>query len=99
MENVTKIRRSHPPTFKTKVAIEMLKQQKTIQQICQEYGIHSSQASKWKAKALEMLEHGFADEMKVNAEIKDQSELIADLYQKIGQATIEIEWLKKKLLI
>ena len=42
------IRRKLSPAFKAKVAVEALREQKTIPQIASQNGIHSSQVQKWK---------------------------------------------------
>jgi transposase len=54
MKNVMK-KKPHSTEFKFKVAIECIIGEKTSLEICQEYGIVSSQLFKWK-KAF--LEHG-----------------------------------------
>jgi len=39
---------------------------------------------------------GFKNPLKKDSIAAEQEELIADLYNKIGQLTVELEWLKKK---
>ena len=51
-------RKRHEPEFKARVAIEALKNIKTIQQIAKEYDIHPVQVSEWKKKMLEGLLSG-----------------------------------------
>jgi transposase-like protein len=46
-------KKPHSSEFKFKVAIEALRGEKTLAQICQEYGVVSSQVSKWKKVILE----------------------------------------------
>jgi len=95
MKNITK--KSYSPAFKTRVVKEILKQEKTISQICSEYKIHSTQAHKWKKSGIEQMQEGFNNPLKKDSMAKEQEELIDDLYNKIGQLTVELEWLKKKL--
>ena len=86
--------RNHPPAFKAKVAIEALKEQQTISQLASQYTIHPTQINAWKRIAKQSLNDLFADKRKrVN---KDQQNLIKELYQQIGQLTVEFDWLKKK---
>ena len=94
MKNVTK--KSYNPAFKTKVVKEMIKQEKTVSQICSEYKIHSTQAHKWKKVGLEQINEGFKNPLKKDKKVVEQESLITDLYNKIGQLTVELEWLKKK---
>ena len=45
-------RKRHSAETKRRVALEALKQQKTMNEITSEYGVHSSQISSWKKQAL-----------------------------------------------
>lgn len=89
-------RKQHSPGFKFRVALDAIKGDKTISDICQEYEIAQSLVHKWK-KAL--LAHGadvFAKSTQSNqskADLKDKK--IQTLYQKVGQLTVERDFLKK----
>lgn len=91
------IRKTHSVQFKTKVAIEAIKEHKTINELTTEYGIHSSQLSSWKKQALEIIPQAFAG--KKDKQPADQQTLIEQLYQQIGQLTVECEFLKKSLRV
>ena len=43
-----KKQKKYPPAFKARVALEALKEEKTIARISAEYEIHSNLVSKWK---------------------------------------------------
>lgn len=86
-------RRTHSPEFKTKVALEALKERKTISEIASEYQVHSNQVTAWKAQLLENMSSVFADGRK-NKNEEEAKE--ARLYQQIGQLQVELDWLKKK---
>jgi transposase len=88
------IRRRHPASFKTQVALEALKEVVTIAQLSAQRGVHSAQIQKWKKEALEILLEGFSD--KRNKNIKEQEALVEELYKQIGQQKVELDWLKKK---
>ena len=79
---------------KVKIAIEALKNELTTAQITSKYGIHLTQITNWKRQALESMVAGFKDKRKG----KDPGEgnLVSELYQQIGQLTVERDWLKKK---
>ena len=49
-------RKRHSAETKRRVALEALKQQKTMNEITSEYGVHSSQISSWKKQALTAIE-------------------------------------------
>lgn len=93
MEN--SIKRVHPPAFKAKVALEAIKEQKTISELSGIYGVHPTQVTKWKHKALFGLEAIFSDK---NQNYQAQNdELIQSLYEQIGKLKVEVDWLKKKI--
>lgn len=92
---INTIRKVHPPAFKTKVAIEAIKEAKTPAELSSLYEVHTTQIKRWKQKAIEFLESCFT-EANVQKE-KDQEELIQTLYQEIGRLKIELDWIKKKL--
>mgnify|MGYP001565344198 CR=1 FL=1 len=85
----------HANSLKVKLALEMIKGVEPISAICSKYGIHPSQAHKWKSQAVEGLEAVFSD--KPNHALKEKNELIEELYKQIGQLKVELDWLKKKL--
>lgn len=89
------IRRVHPPAFKARVAIEAIKEQKTIAELASIYGVHPTQITKWKKKALDFIQQIFSD--KFQAQTKSDDELIQELYKQIGKLQVEKDWLKKKV--
>lgn len=95
MDKKGDIRRVHPPAFKAKVAIEAIKEQKTIGELASVYGIHPTQITKWKRKALDFISQIFSD--KFQAQVKHDDELIQELYKQIGKLQVERDWLKKKI--
>jgi len=51
-ESMPKIRKSHPPSLKAKVAAEAIKAHKTAAQIAQMFGVQPTQVGGWKKQAL-----------------------------------------------
>ena len=90
-----KLRRVHPPAFKAKVALEAIKEQKTIAELASLYGVHPTQITKWKRKALDFIQEIFSD--KYQSQTKNDDELIQELYKQIGKLQVERDWLKKKI--
>ena len=90
-----KKRRRFTKEFKAKVALEALKEQKTIAELANQFSVHPNQISTWKKEVLDNAANLFAGK---NEEIdpKVEEELTAPLFNKIGQLTIERDWLKKK---
>jgi transposase-like protein len=94
-EAIVAQRRKHTGQFKTRVAIEAIAGHKTVNEISAEYGVHGSQIHKWKKQALEHLPE-LLDGSRPSR--RDTNEAVESrLYQQIGQLTMEVEYLKKKL--
>jgi len=49
------IKKSYDAAFKAKVAIEAIKEQRTISEIASDYKVHPNQVGKWRKQALEEL--------------------------------------------
>jgi len=88
-----KKRTRYSEDFKAKVAIETLKEQKTINEIAGEYQIHPHQVSAWKKQLLDGVSKVFEDGRVKKKDDKPSEEI---LYQQIGQLQVELDWLKKK---
>ncbi len=88
------VRRSHSSAFKAKVALEAAKQEKTIAQLSSRFGVHGNMISKWKKHMLQELPGIFSGRHKKKN--KDSVKLVEELYKKIGQLEVELDWLKKK---
>src|ERR1700724_2130245 len=89
-------RKQYSAEEKTKVAIEAIKGQKTLNELATEYGVHPSQITQWKKQALEEISTGFSAG-RARRERADEA-LVASLYQEIGQLKMELDWLKKSPL-
>ena len=82
---------------KSKVAIEALKGELTMAQISSKYGVHASQIHRWKQEAIAGIISGFKNKAK-HVDTNNE-ELIKNLYEQIGQLTVERDWLKKKSML
>lgn len=80
--------------FKKKIALEALKGDRTINEIAKEYGIHPVQVAQWKKALIDGAESLFNGRKRKKANTEPDK---AELERKVGQLTIEIDWLKKKL--
>lgn len=88
-------RRKHTGQFKARVAVEAITGHKTVNEISAEYGVHASQIHQWKKEALERLPEVLDDGRRSRQQAHEAVE--SRLYQQIGQLTMEVEYLKKKL--
>jgi transposase len=88
-------RKSFSNEFKSKVAMEALKGEKTMAQISSKYGVHPNQVQAWKKVLKEGMGDLFAGSKKKTE--KKQKQTIEDLYSNVGKLQVENNWLKKKL--
>jgi transposase len=88
------VRKNHTTEFKVKVAVEAIRQQKTINELTTEYGVHATQINLWKKQALAVLPEAFSGKKE---RVQDnQQKDIDELHRQIGQLVAERDWLKKK---
>ncbi len=88
-------RRRFTGDFKAKVALEALRGDRTIQEIATRHKVHPNQVSTWKRQAMEGLGAMFSNgadkaRMEYDAEVHD-------LHAKIGQLTVERDFLARGL--
>ena len=88
-----KQRKNHSAGFKTKVVLEALQERETIQEIGKKYDIHPNQISTWKTQFLSKASNVFEKGISKNDDEKEK----ADLFKKVGQLQMEVDFLKKVL--
>jgi transposase-like protein len=89
-----KKRKRYNSDFKAKVALEAIKELKTINELSGQYGLHGNQITNWKKQLKENANQIF--EKDGTNKNQQQDELIDRLYKQIGQLQVELDWLKKK---
>ena len=92
---MTKSRRKHSPSFKARVALEVLKGEETIAELANRFEVHPSQIRKWKNSLAEGATGIFGSEQ--SQKKKEDANLVAQLYQQIGQLKVERDFLDKAL--
>lgn len=91
------MRKKHTSEFKTKIVLEILREEKTLAQIAAENEVHPNQVSKWKQDAIALLKSGMEDGRKKSDNEKEElKNKIHELYAQIGELTDKLNWLKKK---
>ena len=90
------VRKNHTAQFKTKVAIAAMSQQKTINELTAEYGVHATQINTWKKLAQTAIPEVFKTKQAKSG--ANQQPQIDELHRQIGQLIAERDWLKKKSL-
>jgi transposase len=87
-------RRNHSPGFKAKVALAAMRGDRTLAELAQQYEVHPNQIQDWKKRLLSDAEQLFENG---NARGKDPEKEIKELHAKIGQLTMERDFLSEKL--
>ena len=91
---MTRKRRNHSPEFKAKVALEAAKGDKTIAELAQKYNLHANQITTWKKELIEKAASIFTSS---SQDTKGNEEEVGKLHAKIGQLTMENDFLAKVL--
>ena len=87
-------RRRFTGEFKAKVALEALGGDKTIQEIAVRHKVHPNQASAWKQLAVEGMKEVFSKGAERSR--GDHDGEIRDQHAKIGELTVERDFLKER---
>jgi transposase len=86
-------RTKHTPAFKAKVALEAIREQQSVSELARRYGVHANQIYKWKKEFVERAALAFSSE----AEPVGSSEREGELLKKIGELTVERDFLSRGL--
>jgi transposase len=92
---VKQTRTKQSPELKAKVALAALREQETVAEIARRYKLHANQVYKWKKVVMDNMARIF--EKPGTGVSYDSSEREAELLQKIGELTIERDFLSRGL--
>ena len=90
---MNKIRRKHSGSFKAKVALAALKGDETVAELASRFQVHPSQVHAWKRVLVESAPGLFRNG---GGQEKTNEALIGQLYQQIGQLTVERDFLERR---
>ena len=90
---MSKKRRKFSPEFKARVALDALSGEHTIAELASKYSVHPNQISQWKKQAREGVAASFSG--KVQNDHQANEAHVKELHAKIGQLTIENDFLQK----
>ena len=88
-------RRRFTADFKARVALDALRGDKTIQEIAAKHKVHPNQVSTWKRQAMDGLGEVFSNG--ADRALRDHDSEVHDLHAKIGQLTVERDFLARGL--
>ena len=87
-------RKRHTAALKAKVALEVIRGEKTANELAGLYQVHPTQISEWKKRAIEGMQELFEDGRQKDRQ--DDEALKDRLYEEIGRLKVELDFLKKK---
>jgi transposase-like protein len=88
-------RRRFTADFKARVALEALRGDKTIQEISARHKVHPNQVSMWKRQAMDGLGAVFSNGAERAG--RDHEDEVRELHAKIGELTVERDFLARGL--
>lgn len=94
---MTKSRKRFDSAFKAKVALEALREEATAPELAKRYGVHQNQIYGWKKLVLDNVASLFARGANASGDGEAEREReTTKLYTKIGQLTVERDFLAKR---
>jgi transposase len=86
-------RRRHQPALKARVAIAAIRDVETTAQLAKRFSVHPNQITKWKGELVSRAAEVFESPGTASDDACDREELL----QKIGELTVERDFLSKGL--
>jgi len=87
-------RRNHSSAFKAKVALAAIKNDRTLAELAEQFDVHPNQIQDWRKRLLEDAGQLFG---RVRQQREETDEKVKDLHAKIGQLTMERDFLERGL--
>jgi transposase len=86
-------RKRYSAEFKAKVTLEAIRGEQTINELASHYELHPNMITNWKRQAIDNMAAAFSGTVERNAKADEAQ--IKELHAKIGQLTVERDFLAK----
>ena len=94
---MTKARKKFDATFKAKIALEALREEATVPELAKRHGVHPNQIYGWKKLVQDNVASLFARGAVASGDGEEaHARETAKLYTKIGQLTVERDFLARR---
>ena len=95
---MSKARRKYPAKFKADLVIELLKGEKDLNTLATENGIAPNLLRNWKKEFLDNAQLAFEDtsQSTLKEKLTEERKEKEQYAKKVGQLTMQVDWLKKK---
>jgi len=93
-ETMKRKRRTHKPEFKAKVALTAIQGDLTMAELVKKFDVHPNQITEWKKQLLGGAHDVFGGGVR---KTEESEEAIQELHAKIGQLTMENDFLERGL--
>jgi transposase len=92
---MARTRRRFDAAFKAKVALEAIREFKSVSEIAKQFRVHPNQVTMWKKQLQSEAAQVFESSSAKGSQGEEPQ--AAELYEQIGRLKVELEWLKKKV--
>ena len=86
------IRRKFSLEFKAKVAIAAIKEERTLSELADQFGVHANLIAKWKKEFLDRSSEIFATPAQKEP---NHAEVERQFYEKIGRLEVEVDFCRR----
>jgi transposase-like protein len=98
MVTMSKKRRNYTPKFKAKLALEALKEERSVSEIASEHQLNPNLVRRWRDELATSAEKVFDQARQIKDQKKREEVLEAErdeLLKAVGSATVERDWLRR----